>query len=475
MTVESTIAHDAASLAAHINANGPARTYTELDQADREFYSTYWVAALAYAFNKTHSSDVLAALHEQWAYVQTLLGTAELDSGFWRNPLYSTTYYGGGTAIDHHGRYLMDTYASYRLLSAVGETTLATEMLAAADAGVTALMNVYPAGGTTITGNGSNQPLRADTTAYAYGDVVRLPGGEVLWCSGAGTSGSSAPAAPGSGNTVTDGTVEWTQERTSFRVFPAIVTTVRQSEGSMSSPNQALWWTVAAAALYGDPASTWYQSQALMEAVDEHVEASILFQLHRPDDTSSPSADGLLPHSASTLTTVSSVYHSATAVTLAILYSMLGPSWKPRVTAVLAGARDLIADNFEVKPNTAYTSTAGWHFSSAEADVWSGIIYHVLGGSYPHTYKMFTNEHHDAQGDYSPVGEYGGVTTDVVISDQSERGYCNLAHEAAFVVYTTDLDVLLAATYDLDVLLSEAPTWPRRRFALLDPFTPTRL
>jgi len=143
---------------------------------------------------------------------------------------------------------------------------------------------------------------------------------------------------------------------------------------------------------------------------------------------------------------------------------------------VLRMARDFIAANFETKPDTAYSSTAGWYFSGAESDVWSGIVYRMLGYTYPHADKMFTNEHHDAQGDYTPAGEYGGITTDVTINDVSERGYCNLAHEAAFVFYTIDLDVLLLGSlFDLDVLLSDVSAWHRRRYALLDPFTPTRL
>jgi len=49
------------------------------------------------------------------------------------------------------------------------------------------------------------------TTAYALGDRIILTTGEVLEATTAGTSGETAPAAPGFGETVTDGTVTWTQ------------------------------------------------------------------------------------------------------------------------------------------------------------------------------------------------------------------------------------------------------------------------
>ncbi|QDF19744.1 major tail protein [Mycobacterium phage LilSpotty] len=53
--------------------------------------------------------------------------------------------------------------------------------------------------------------LRSNTTAYEVGDYVSLSGGAELKCTVAGTSGSSAPTAPGVGNQVIDGTVVWLQ------------------------------------------------------------------------------------------------------------------------------------------------------------------------------------------------------------------------------------------------------------------------
>lgn len=51
----------------------------------------------------------------------------------------------------------------------------------------------------------------AATTAYAAGDYV-IRTSKVLECTTAGTSGASAPTAPGAvGGTVTDGSVAWTR------------------------------------------------------------------------------------------------------------------------------------------------------------------------------------------------------------------------------------------------------------------------
>lgn len=53
-------------------------------------------------------------------------------------------------------------------------------------------------------------PNWAATTAYTVGQRVKLTGGTVLEATVAGTSGSTAPTAPGTvGGTVTDGTVTW--------------------------------------------------------------------------------------------------------------------------------------------------------------------------------------------------------------------------------------------------------------------------
>ncbi len=49
------------------------------------------------------------------------------------------------------------------------------------------------------------------STAYDLSDAVKLTGGAILECQVAGTSGSSAPTAPGVGESVTDGDVNWVQ------------------------------------------------------------------------------------------------------------------------------------------------------------------------------------------------------------------------------------------------------------------------
>lgn len=61
------------------------------------------------------------------------------------------------------------------------------------------------------TGKSAAPKAWAATTAFALGDyIVRT--NKVLECTTAGTSGSSAPTAPGSvGGTVTDGSVTWTR------------------------------------------------------------------------------------------------------------------------------------------------------------------------------------------------------------------------------------------------------------------------
>lgn len=48
-------------------------------------------------------------------------------------------------------------------------------------------------------------------TAYAVDDEVTISDGSVLKCTVAGTSGSTAPTAPGVGSTVVDNTVTWEQ------------------------------------------------------------------------------------------------------------------------------------------------------------------------------------------------------------------------------------------------------------------------
>lgn len=67
---------------------------------------------------------------------------------------------------------------------------------------------------TTATADYLGRPLVVGTwtasTAYTVGNTVELPGGEELIATVAGTSGVSAPAAPGAiGGTVVDGTVTW--------------------------------------------------------------------------------------------------------------------------------------------------------------------------------------------------------------------------------------------------------------------------
>lgn len=47
------------------------------------------------------------------------------------------------------------------------------------------------------------------TTDYAAGNLVSLPGGEILEATTSGKSGTAAPAAPAVGATVTDATVTW--------------------------------------------------------------------------------------------------------------------------------------------------------------------------------------------------------------------------------------------------------------------------
>ena len=54
-------------------------------------------------------------------------------------------------------------------------------------------------------------PNWTSTTAYDEGDYAKLVSGKELLCVSAGTSGASAPTAPGLGGYVTDGTVIWKQ------------------------------------------------------------------------------------------------------------------------------------------------------------------------------------------------------------------------------------------------------------------------
>lgn len=55
----------------------------------------------------------------------------------------------------------------------------------------------------------TSAPAWTATTAYAVDDQVTLTGGEFLRATTAGTSGSTAPAAPDLGATVIDGSVTW--------------------------------------------------------------------------------------------------------------------------------------------------------------------------------------------------------------------------------------------------------------------------
>lgn len=64
--------------------------------------------------------------------------------------------------------------------------------------------------GRDLTG-GPPPPAWAASTAYSVGDRVSLSGGAVLEATVAGTSGTTAPTAPGVGNTVVDGSVTWQQ------------------------------------------------------------------------------------------------------------------------------------------------------------------------------------------------------------------------------------------------------------------------
>jgi len=65
------------------------------------------------------------------------------------------------------------------------------------------------AGNTDYIGRALTSIPWAATTAFSVGTVAYVAGGELV-CTVAGTSGASAPTAPGSvGGTVTDGTVTW--------------------------------------------------------------------------------------------------------------------------------------------------------------------------------------------------------------------------------------------------------------------------
>jgi hypothetical protein len=87
-------------------------------------------------------------------------------------------------------------------------------------AGGKALSNVT----ITVTAADSWSIQRADSTAYAVGDVVRpaTGNGHLYRCIVAGTTASSPPTFPTvSGQTVTDGTVTWAEYGTSFWQFDA--------------------------------------------------------------------------------------------------------------------------------------------------------------------------------------------------------------------------------------------------------------
>lgn len=68
---------------------------------------------------------------------------------------------------------------------------------------------------TTAGGNGT---AWAPTTAYALGAFM-VSANVIYECTTAGTSGGSAPTAPGVGNTVTDGTVVWTERQVGIAVW----------------------------------------------------------------------------------------------------------------------------------------------------------------------------------------------------------------------------------------------------------------
>lgn len=66
---------------------------------------------------------------------------------------------------------------------------------------------------TDFTGRPLRRVVRANSTAYAQGAEIQFTGGEKFVVKTAGTSASSAPAAPSVGADVTDGTAVLTRTK----------------------------------------------------------------------------------------------------------------------------------------------------------------------------------------------------------------------------------------------------------------------